>query len=70
MTDQTLTINATQAAVLHAALDIAITETELVLARNSKQSKPYRAAVATLLAQYRAERVRLAAVFPELKGGV
>lgn len=69
MTDSTITLNGQQAAVHFAAIDVAIANAKDVLERNSKQSQPYRGAVANLLAQYEQERVRLTAAFPVLVNG-
>jgi hypothetical protein len=59
-------IDSKRAAVIYTAIELAIANVKDVLERNTKQSAPYRSAMTLQLAEYEAEKARLAAQFPVL----
>lgn len=59
-----ITINAQQAAILHAGLDKAVAIVQDMLGR--KSADPFRSALTLELSAYKGEQARLATTFPEL----
>lgn len=64
MTTTSITIDGPQAAILHAALAVAITDARATL--KLKSAAPYKAAIQLQVSGYEAEQKRLAEAFPEL----
>lgn len=64
MSAESITVNAQQAAVLHAGLTKAVTIVEDMLKR--KSADPFRGALTLELSAYKGEQARLATTFPEL----
>lgn len=64
MTNEALTINGNQAAVLYAALEKAVEVVEQLATRSS--ARQFKGALAIELSAYKHEQARLAAAFPTL----